>query len=88
VTRFLELAQADPAEVVVDALPPSAAACIREKFAINAVMAGAPAKSLPLLAAALQAMSVQDPSCTRSTPPPDRSSRCCSSTVRSATSST
>jgi hypothetical protein len=56
VTRFLERAGGDPAQVVVANLPPSGAPCSIEKLAINAVMAGAPPESLPLLVAALQAM--------------------------------
>ncbi len=56
VARFLDAAPADPAAVVVDALPPSGAPCTMEKLAVNAVMAGAPAESLPLLATALRAM--------------------------------
>jgi hypothetical protein len=60
VRRFLDRAQTDPDLVVVPALPPSGAPCTMEKLAVNAVMAGAPAESLPLLAAALQAMSEPD----------------------------
>jgi hypothetical protein len=56
VARFLDTAHADPAAIVVDALPPSGAACTMEKLAVNAVLAGAPAESLPLLVAALRAM--------------------------------
>ena len=60
VRRFLDNGHADPDVVVVPALPPSGAPCTMEKLAINAVMVGAPAASLPLLAAALQAMSEPD----------------------------
>ena len=42
VARFLDVAGADPAAIVVDQLPPSGAGCTMEKLAINAVMAGAP----------------------------------------------
>ena len=56
VARCLELAKVDPGVIVVPLLPPSGAACTMEKLAINAVMAGAPPESLPLLSAALQAM--------------------------------
>jgi len=41
---------------VVAMLPPMRSECTVEKLAINAVMAGAPAESMPLLIAALQAM--------------------------------
>jgi hypothetical protein len=60
VARFLDLTGADPGEVVVDRLPPSGARCTMEKLAVNAVMAGADAESLPLLAAALRAMAAPD----------------------------
>jgi hypothetical protein len=60
VRRFLDLAHADPEAVVVDSLPPSGAPCTMEKLAINAVMAGAPAESMPLLITALRAMSEPD----------------------------
>lgn len=60
VARFLDLAGADPAEVVAASLPPSGASCTMEKLAVNAVMAGASAESLPLLAAALRAMAADD----------------------------
>jgi hypothetical protein len=56
VARFLGVADVDPGTIVVPALPPSGAACTMEKLAINAVMAGAPPESLPLLSAALRAM--------------------------------
>jgi hypothetical protein len=57
VARFLDVAGADASAIVADHLPPSGAACTMEKLAINAVMAGAPPESLPLLVAALRAMS-------------------------------
>lgn len=41
---------------VIAVLPPLRSECTVEKLAINAVMAGAPAESMPLLIAALQAM--------------------------------
>lgn len=44
-----------PDEVICK-LPPSDADCTVEKIAINAVMAGAPAESLPLIIASLEAM--------------------------------
>jgi len=55
VTAFLAATGADGAGDVA-ALPPSGAMCTVEKLAANAVMAGAPAESLPLLRAALTAM--------------------------------
>lgn len=48
------------ADEVICRLPPSDAECTVEKIAINAVMAGAPAESLPLIIAALQAMAATD----------------------------
>lgn len=48
------------ADEVICTLPPSEAECTVEKIAINAVMAGAPAESLPLLIAALEAMAEPD----------------------------
>ena len=57
VARFL--AGNDPDEVVA-VLPPSGAPCTLEKLAINAVMAGAPAASLPLLRASIEAMAIED----------------------------
>ena len=48
------------ADEVICKLPPSDAECTVEKIAINAVMAGAPAKSLPLIIAALEAMANPD----------------------------
>ena len=48
------------ADEVVCRLPPSNAECTVEKIAINAVMAGAPAESLPLIIAALEAMAASD----------------------------
>jgi len=44
-----------PDEVIAE-LPPLGAECTVEKAAINAVLAGAPAHSLPLIAAAVEAM--------------------------------
>jgi len=41
-------------------LPPRSGRCTVEKVAINAVMAGAPAESMPLLCAALEAMNEPD----------------------------
>ena len=41
---------------IVATLPPLRAECTVEKLAVNAVMAGAPAESMPLLIAALKAM--------------------------------
>jgi hypothetical protein len=43
-------------EEVIATLPPLRAPCTAEKLAVNAVMAGAPAASLPLLRAAIEAM--------------------------------
>ena len=60
VRRFLGVGHTGPDVVVVSALPPSGAPCTMEKLAINAVMAGAPVECLPLLVAALQAMSEPD----------------------------
>ena len=48
------------ADEVICALPPTNADCSVEKIAINAVMAGAPAASLPLIIAALEAMADPD----------------------------
>jgi hypothetical protein len=48
------------ADEVICRLPPSDAECTVEKIAINAVMAGAPAASLPLIIAALEAMAAPD----------------------------
>ncbi len=45
----------DPEEVIA-ALPPLRAPCTVEKLTINAIMAGAPASSLPLLRAAIEAI--------------------------------
>ena len=56
VTAFLADAGADGDEVIAY-LPPSGAACTVEKLAANAVMTGAPPAALPLLQAALIAMS-------------------------------
>lgn len=44
------------ADEVICKLPPSEGDCTVEKIAINAVMAGAPAESLPLIIAAVEAM--------------------------------
>jgi hypothetical protein len=46
-----------PSEEVIAVLPPLRAPCTAEKLAINAVMAGAPPASLPLLRTAIEAMS-------------------------------
>lgn len=48
------------ADEVICTLPPSNAECTVEKIAINAVMAGAPAESLPLIIASLEAMAAPD----------------------------
>jgi len=48
------------ADEVICRLPPTDADCTVEKIAINAVMAGAPAESLPLIIAALEAMAAPD----------------------------
>lgn len=48
------------ADEVICKLPPSEADCTVEKIAINAVMAGAPAESLPLIIASLEAMADPD----------------------------
>lgn len=48
------------ADEVICTLPPDNAECTVEKIAINAVMAGAPAPSLPLIIAALEAMAHPD----------------------------
>jgi hypothetical protein len=48
------------ADEVICRLPPSDAECTVEKIAINAVMAGAPPASLPLIIAALEAMADPD----------------------------
>lgn len=55
VRAFLAQNNRYPDEVVCK-LPPTDADCTVEKIAINAVMAGAPAASLPLIIAALEAM--------------------------------
>lgn len=44
------------ADEIICHLPPSNSACTVEKIAINAVMAGAPAESLPLIIASLEGM--------------------------------
>lgn len=48
------------ADEVICKLPPADADCTVEKIAINAVMAGAPAESMPLIIAALEAMADPD----------------------------
>jgi len=48
------------ADEVICVLPPSNAECTVEKIAINAVMAGAEPRSLPLIVAALEAMAAPD----------------------------
>lgn len=48
------------ADEVICKLPPSDADCTVEKIAINAVMAGAPAESMPLIIATLEAMAAPD----------------------------
>jgi len=48
------------ADEAICALPPLNAPCTVEKIAINAVMAGAPAESMPLIIAALEAMAHPD----------------------------
>jgi hypothetical protein len=55
VANFLEVAGWDGDEVIA-VLPPLRAPCTAEKVAINAVMAGAPANSLPLIRAVIEAM--------------------------------
>jgi len=59
VRAFLDANNRYPDEVIC-ALPPTHADCTVEKIAINAVMAGAPAESLPLIIAALEAMADPD----------------------------
>ncbi|WP_433602304.1 hypothetical protein ACQPXH_11535 [Nocardia sp. CA-135953] len=56
VGEFIAAVGGDPDEVVAE-LPPSGAPCTLAKLAANAVMAGAPPESLPLLRSALAAMS-------------------------------
>jgi hypothetical protein len=48
------------ADEVICKLPPTNAHCTVEKIAINAVLAGAPAESLPLIIAALEALARPD----------------------------
>ena len=55
VSAMLRHAGSDPAEVIA-VLPPLRAPCTVEKLAINAVMAGAPPTSMPLLRAVVEAM--------------------------------
>ena len=45
---------------LLGALPPRAGRCTVEKLAVNAVMAGAPAAAMPLLCAAIEAMSAPE----------------------------
>ena len=59
VRAFLGSNNRYPDEVICT-LPPAEGECTVEKIAINAVMAGAPAESLPLLIAALEAMGDPD----------------------------
>jgi len=47
-------------EHVLGEIPPRGAACTVELLAINAVMAGAPAESMPLLVAAIEAMTAPE----------------------------
>ncbi len=55
VREFLAEGGRYPDEVIAE-LPPIGAECTVEKIAVNAVMAGAPGKSLPLIIAAVEAM--------------------------------
>ena len=55
VAEFVEASGRDAAESL-GRIPPSGAECIVEKVAINAVMAGAPAESMPLICSSLHAM--------------------------------
>jgi len=59
VRAFLAKNNRFPDEVIC-ALPPMNAECTVEKIAINAVMAGAPPESLPLIIASLEAMAQPD----------------------------
>ncbi len=59
VREFLAANSRHPDEVIC-ALPPLNAHCTVEKIVINAVMAGAPAESLPLIIASLEAMANPD----------------------------
>lgn len=59
VRAFLAKNNRYPDEVICK-LPPSDADCTVEKIAINAVMAGAPPESMPLIIAALEAMANPD----------------------------
>ncbi|MEP6624006.1 MAG: hypothetical protein ABJC79_06170 [Acidimicrobiia bacterium] len=59
VRRFVASSGRFP-EAVLSDLPPRNGRCTVEKVAVNAVMAGAPPESMPLLCAAVQAMSVPD----------------------------
>jgi hypothetical protein len=49
-----------PPDEVIAELPPSGAPCTNEKLAVNAVMAGAPAGSMALLRASIEAMARRD----------------------------
>ena len=55
VAEFVEASGSDAGESL-GRVPPSGAQCIVEKVAINAVMAGAPAESMPLICSSLYAM--------------------------------
>lgn len=59
VERFVEASGLPPGHVLAK-LPPLKADCTVELLAINAVMAGAPAESMPLLVAAVGAISAPD----------------------------
>jgi hypothetical protein len=59
VRAFLAAGNRYPDEVICT-LPPMDAECTIEKIAVNAVMAGAPPASMPLLIAALEAMAEPD----------------------------
>ena len=59
VRTFLSLNNRYPDEVIAH-LPPMRAECTVEKIVINAVMAGAPPESLPLLIAAVEAVAEPD----------------------------
>lgn len=54
------LASGQPADTVVAKLPPLNGDCTIELIAVNAVMAGAPAKAMPLLVAAVTAVAEPD----------------------------
>ena len=59
VREFLAANSRHPDEAICS-LPPLNAPCTVEKIAVNAVMAGAPAESLPLIIASLEAMANPD----------------------------